>query len=140
MKAQSINLSGICSIRPPHPASRQAHPTGRGASRAAEHYPQNKTPQIAGSCQAHRTAGIGGIGAIRARLVNVSRASSKEVQKSLAGLRVIHRWRVRPTSPAAAVDGVVRSILVNPGTKPGRAKREGHSFMLARSKLGCVMR
>ena len=33
MKAQSINLSVICSIRPPPPAS-QARPTGRGAQAA----------------------------------------------------------------------------------------------------------
>jgi hypothetical protein len=56
---------------------------------------KNKTPQIAGSCHsAHRTAGdSGGIGAIRTRLMNVSRASFGEVQRSLAELRVMHRWR-----------------------------------------------
>ena len=55
---------------------------------------KNKTPQIAGSCHsAHRTAGDRGIGAIRTRLMNVSRASFGEVQRSLAELRVMHRWR-----------------------------------------------
>jgi hypothetical protein len=136
MKAQSINLSGICSIRPPHPASRQAHPTGRGASRAAEHYPQNKTPQIAGSCQAHRTAGIGGIGAIRARLVNVSRASSKEVQKSLAGLRVIHSG-VYGRHP---LDGEVLPVLVYPGAEAGRAELESHIIPHPRSRAPAVFR
>jgi hypothetical protein len=63
--------------------------------------------------------GIGGIGAIRARLLIVSRASSKDVQKSLAGLRVIHRWRVRPTSPSGG------AIVVNPGAEAGRAEHEG---------------
>ena len=48
---------------------------------------KNKTPQIAGSCQAHRTAGIGGIGAIRARLVNVSRASFGKVQSVSGDLK-----------------------------------------------------
>jgi hypothetical protein len=42
--------------------------------------------------------------------------------------------------PSAAVNGVVRSVLIDPGTKTGRAKREGHLFMLARSELGCVIR
>ena len=56
--------------------------------RAAAHYPQNKTPQLAGFCHsAHRTAGIGGIGAIQASLMNVSRVSFGEVQRSLAGIK-----------------------------------------------------
>ena len=82
---------------------------------------KNKTPQIAGSCRsAHWTAGDRGIRPIQARLLIVSRASSKDVQKSLAGLRVIHRWRVRPTSPSGG------AILVNPGAEAGRAELERH--------------
>jgi hypothetical protein len=42
--------------------------------------------------------------------------------------------------PSAAVDGEVLPILVDPGAKSGWAELEGHLFMLARSKLGCVMR
>jgi hypothetical protein len=38
----------------------------------------------------------------------------------------MHRWRVRPTSPLAAVDGVVRAVLVDHGTEAGRAKFESH--------------
>jgi hypothetical protein len=32
--------------------------------------------------------------------------------------------------PAAAVDGVVRSVLTDPGTEAGRAKREGLPLLL----------
>ena len=130
MKAQSINRSGICSIRPPPPASRQAHPTGRGASRAAEHYPQNKTPQIAGSCQAHRTAGIGGIGAIRARLVNVSRASSKKVQKSLAGFKSYPQVACTADIPSRRSRRCGWAVLVDHGTEAGRAKFESYILLL----------
>jgi predicted DNA-binding ribbon-helix-helix protein len=66
--------------------------------------------------------GSGGSRPIQARLLIVSRASAKDVQKSLAGLRVIHRWRVRPTSPSGG------AIPVNPGAEAGRAEHEGHQY------------
>jgi hypothetical protein len=36
---------------------------------------------------------------------------------------------VDATTPFALVDGVVRSILVDPGAEAGRADREGHSVL-----------
>ena len=58
--------------------------------------------------------------------MNVSRASSKDVQKSLAGLRVIHRWRVRPTFPSGG------AILVDPGAEAGRAELRGITQLINR--------
>ena len=54
--------------------------SGERPGQAAVHYPQNKTPQIAGSFgSAHQIARIGGTEAIRARLLIVSRVSFGEV-------------------------------------------------------------
>ena len=63
----------------------------KGNSGAAEHYPQKQDPANCGVLPfSDRTAGIGGSGPIHARLLIVGRASFGEVQRSLAGLRVIH--------------------------------------------------
>ena len=95
MKAQSINLSVICSI-PLAPLAGASNRRG-GASRAA-HYPQKQNPAELRGLAVQRT-GRRGIGGDWGRSMRafwlVSRASFGEVQRSLAGLRVIHRQRVR---------------------------------------------
>ena len=60
-----------------------------------EAYPAKTKPRSLRGFAIQHTGrrGIGGIGAIRTRLMNVSRASFGEVQRSLAELRVMHRWR-----------------------------------------------
>ena len=118
MKAQSINLSGICHsvLRILLRGRRIQQGEGQVGRPSITH--KTKPRRLRGLAKRTGRWGSGGSGPIRARLVNVSRASSKEVQKSLAGLRVIHRWRVRPTSPFG--------VLVDPGAKAGRAELKGH--------------
>ena len=96
--------------------------------RAAAHYPQNKTPQLAGFCHsAHRTAGIGGIGAIRASLMNVSRVSFGEVQRSLAGIK----------SYAQVACAELFRISPSP---PGRVRASWNSAGFGRTKFAAVIR
>src|SRR6478609_1513122 len=89
MRAQSINLSVICSIPPPPPASPQDASNRREGKSARQSITQKQNPAGAGSCRsARRTAGNrGGSGPIQARLLVVSRAFFAKVQRSLAGLR-----------------------------------------------------
>ena len=118
MKAQSINLSVICSI-PLAPLAGASNRRG-GASRAA-HYPQKQNPADCGVLpfSAPDGGGSGGSGPFQARLLVVSRASFGEVQRSLAGLKVIHRQRVQ-------------SCSARPADVPGRAHRERpHPTLLA---------
>ena len=86
----------ICPNPLPPPASPQVHPIRRAARSGGEALSTKTKPRRLRGLAIQHTGrrGIGGDrGHPNARLMNVSRASFGEVQRSLAELRVMHRWR-----------------------------------------------
>jgi hypothetical protein len=88
MRAQSINLSVICSSLLRLLLHRRMLPTGERASRRGKALPTKTKPRWCGVLpfSAPDGGGSGGSEPIHARLLTVSRASFAEVQRSLAGL------------------------------------------------------
>ena len=73
-------------------------------------------------------------------LMNVSRVSFGEVQRSLAGIKSYAQVACAADIPSRRSRRCSPLDPCQSRHQAGSAKREGHSFMLARSKLGCVMR